>query len=194
MRLNFQRKLEEELQAKDMKISELSQRIDVLNKRLQILGEGATLCWKVIWENIEKENYIKESFIFEEIELTILFYPNGDTEESRGFLSLFLMVDDNTRSPVFVRRNKHTNSKELVQKEVKKLRYYFEITNFLHENRSERSCDIIFSLYDHQGPTLMKGYRAMIKNSLITRENGFLNDNGELSVVLHLDHLKTTIN
>jgi len=76
---------------------------------------------------------------------------------------------------------------------IKKLKYYFEIVNHLQESKNERSYDITFSLYPNRGESLMKGNRTMMKNNLISKETGFLNEEGELWINTHIDHIKTSV-
>jgi len=188
MRMEIIQQHEYEIQVRDKKIQELNMRVEFLNKKIQSLSEGGLIQWKLEWREIEKAAYIQRSFCFEEVYLTIMLYPDGDTEESSGYISLFLLHEPDTRGPEFVFFQ--TKEKRI---SIKKLKYYFEIVNHLQESKNERSYDIVFSLYPNRGESLMKGNRTMMKNNLISKESGFLNEEGELWINIHIDHIKTFV-
>jgi len=192
MRDNIHQKHNLELTERDDRIRELNLKVDILNKKIQSLSEGALIQWKIKWKNIEDENYIQESFWFEDVNLTIWLYPNGDTLESNGFISLFIFYEHDVPENEF--SFFHKNDRQVTKKEyIKKLKYYFEIVNFQDGLQNIRSGDILFSLYPNRGVSLMKGERKMISHDLISKETGFLNEEGELCINLHLDHTKTSI-
>jgi hypothetical protein len=193
IREDIHEKHNSELKQRDERIKELNGKIDILNKKIQALSEGATIQWKIKWKTIEQENYVQESFCFEDVNLTIWLYPDGDTLESKGFLSLFIFYEhDDVPEKEFIFFRK--NDKQVTKQEyVKKLKYYFEVVNFQDSLHNTRSGDIVFSLYPNRGASLMKGERKMIDRDLISKESGFLNEEGELCITLHMDHSKTTI-
>jgi len=192
MRDNIHQKHNLELTDRDDRIRELNLKVDILNKKIQALSEGALIQWKIKWKNIEDENYVQESFWFEDVNLTIWLYPNGDTLESNGFISLFIFYEHEVPEKEF--SFFHKNDIQVTKKEyIKKLKYYFEIVNFQDGLQNIRSGDILFSLYPNRGASLMKGERKMISHDLISKESGFLNEEGELCINLHMDHTKTSI-
>jgi uncharacterized protein YchJ len=192
MREDIHRKHNAELMARDERIRDLNQKVEILNKKIQSFSEGALIQWKIKWKNIEKENYMQESFWFEDVNLTIWLYPNGDTVESQGFISLFIFYEHDVpeREYIFF----HKNAKQVPKQEyIKKLKYYFEIANFQDNLQNVRSGDILFSLFPNRGASLMKGERKMISRDLLSKEAGFLNNEGELCINLHMDHTKSSV-
>jgi len=164
-----------ELTERDDRIKELNLKVDILNKKIQALSEGALIQWKIKWKKIEGESYKQESFWFEDVNLTIWLYPNGDTIESNGYISLFIFYEHDVPEKEF--SFFHKNDKQAAKQEyIKKLKYYFEIVNFQDGLQNIRSGDILFSLYPNRGASLMKGERKMISHDLISKESGFLNE------------------
>jgi hypothetical protein len=193
IREDMHEKHDSELKQRDEHIQELNGKIDILNKKIQALSEGATIQWKLKWKTIEDESYAQESFCFEDVNLTIWLYPDGDTHESKGFLSLFIFYEHEDLPEKEFSFFQKIDQQVTKQEYIKKLKYYFEVINFRDNLQSTRSGDIIFSLYPNRGASLMKGERKMIERDLISKESGFLNEEGELCIILHMDHSKTMI-
>jgi len=184
LRIDAEKKYESILQEKDTKIKDLNGKIDILNKKIQSLSEDAVIEWKLNWANAQSVTYLQESFQFDNLKLTLWLYPDGDTEESKGCLSLYLANEEK----IFTFFKSSADGNEYV----KKLSYYFEVVNN-DESSNIRSGDISFSLYPHRGGGLMKGERRMMRNQLISESNGFLTEKGELILRLHL-YTKTLVN
>jgi len=183
IRVEAEKKNASLLQEKDAKIVELNTKIDILNKKIQTLSEGAVIEWKITWSSALNRRFLQESFQFDNLKLILWLYPDGDTEESKGCLSLYLAHEE--RIFAFFTSSDGNNY-------VKKLSYYFEVVNHKDESSNIRSGDISFSLYPNHGGGLMKGERRMIRSQLISESTGYLTERGEMVLRLHL-YTKTLI-
>jgi hypothetical protein len=190
LNLRMHEKYSLELQEREKVIHELQGKIENLNKRIQVLSESSCIEWNIEWKKVEHLIYVTEDFYFQDLNLTIWLYPNGDTEESSGHISLFISYENEKDLVRKIFKKAQDNKKAYI----KKLKYFFEIVNLREAVNTVRSGDILFSLFQNNEPNcLMKGERKMIRNDQMNKESGFLNEKGELQVMLHLHILKTNV-
>jgi hypothetical protein len=190
LNLRMHEKYRLELQEREKLINELQGKMENLNKRIQVLSESSCIEWNIEWKKVEHLIYVTEDFYFQDLNLTIWLYPNGDTEESSGHISLFISYENEKDLVRKIFKKAQDNKKAYI----KKLKYFFEIVNLREAVNTVRSGDILFSLFQNNEPNcLMKGERKMIRNDQMNKESGFLNEKGELQVMLHLHILKTNV-
>jgi len=137
-----------QLKARDTKIKNLE----------RILGETETkIEWRVKnWSSVKSKNYIQsDKFRVSDFNWFLGFYPNGDNEDSKGFLSIYLFLD-----PSGIPKGKNVNIE-------------FMLGFLNHKDACEtvkKDFKTTFPIEGGQG----WGDRKAIRSSKIHEEGGFL--------------------